>query len=371
MNLRGSWGTVIGPGMVWGLAVSGHELIQVVMPVHAAAFGVTLPVVGFLLSINKIIRVIGYGWVVALGRRVGPRGLMLIASASAAGTTFVYAWCDGWPALTAARLIWGLGFAALNLGTLMYAMSIVEGAGTRVGLTRSLGAIGPALVLGLGSAAVGWLGPREVFVAVGLFMALAIPLAWALPPLAVAEEPAGRRRLSQPTVLDLFYFMVGFAIDGLFVMTVALMFLDRYSVETAVLSGGLLLGVRYIAAIVVSPFGGWLGDRFGAWRLQILFGLLFAAGFGLTAFGLPVLGGVVIVSARAVLAVLGNLVIAQRDGGGSMVALSRLATWTDMGGAVGPMLIGTLIPVFGLQPLYGVGAVLLTLSVAVLAWRGR
>ncbi len=369
--MRASWGTVIGPGMVWGLAVSGHELIQVVLPVHAAAFGVTLPVVGFLLSINKIIRVIGYGWIVALGRRIGPRGLMLVAASVAAVSTFVYAWCDGWPALTVARLAWGLGFAALNLGTLMYAMSIVENAGTRVGLTRALGAIGPALVLGLGSAAVGWLGPRDVFVVVGLFMALAIPLAWTLPPLSVAEEPAGRRRLSQPTVLDLFYFVVGFSIDGLFVMTVALMFLDRYSVETAVLSGGLLLGVRYVAAILVSPFGGWLGDRFGAWRLQILFGLLFAAGFGITAFGLPVLGGVVIVTARAVLAVLGNLVIAQRGDGGSMVALSRLATWTDMGGAAGPMLVGLLIPVLGLPPLYAAGAVLLTLAVAILAWRGR
>ncbi len=369
--MRASWGTVIGPGMVWGLAVSGHELIQVVLPVHAAAFGVSLPVVGFLLSINKIIRVIGYGWIVALGRRIGPRGLMLVAASVAALSTFVYAWCDGWPALTVARLAWGLGFAALNLGTLMYAMSIVESAGTRVGMTRALGAIGPALVLGLGSAAVGWLGPRDVFVAVGLFMALAVPLAWTLPTLAVAEEPAGRRRLAQPTVLDLFYFVIGLTIDGLFVMTVALMFLDRFSVETAVLSGGLLLGVRYVAAIVVSPFGGWLGDRFGAWRLQIVFGVLYAGGFALTALGFPVLGGVVIVSARAVLAVLGNLVIAQREGASSMVALSRLATWTDMGGAVGPMLVGSLIPIFGLPPLYGAGAVLIVLSLAVLAWRGR
>lgn len=368
---RGAWGTVVGPGLVWGLAVSGHELIQVVLPVHAAAFGVSLPMVGFLLSINKIIRVIGYGWVVALGRWIGPRGLMLAAAGVAALATFAYAWADGAVGLTVARLAWGLGFAALNLGTLMYAMNTVEGAGTRVGLTRSLGAIAPALVLGLGSAAVGWLGPRDIFVAIGIFMALAIPLAWYLPVLTVAEEPAGRRRFAQPTVLDAFYFVVGLVMDGLFVMTVGLIFVEHVSLELAVLSGGLLLAMRYIAAIVISPFGGWLGDRFGAARLQLIFGALFAVGFAVTAADLVILGSVVIVVARTVLAVLGNVYIAQRDGSGSMVALSRLATWTDFGGAVGPLTMGFLIPVVGLPPLYLAGSALLLLSVSILAWRER
>src|SRR5262245_34239287 len=126
MILRAPWGTVVGPGLIWGIAVSGHELIQVVLPLHAAAFGVTLAWVGFLLSINKIIRVIGYGWVVALGRRIGPRGMMVIASAVAAVTALLYALVAGPFVLTAGRLVWGLGFAALHLATMLYAMSVVE-----------------------------------------------------------------------------------------------------------------------------------------------------------------------------------------------------------------------------------------------------
>ncbi len=371
MSTRAPWGTVVGPGIIWGLAVSGHELIQIVLPVHAVAFGLTLPWVGFLLSINKIIRVIGYGWVVSFGRRVGPRGLMIAAASVAAASTFIYAWVDGVAGLSVARLAWGLGFAALNLGTLVYAMSVIEQAGSRVGLTRALGAIGPALVLGLGSAAVPWLGPRDVFAVVGVLMALAVPLAFTLPRLVIADEPAGRQRFSHPTDLDLFYFVVGLASDGLFVMTVVLLFADRFTVETAVLSGGLLLGMRYIAALLISPLGGWLADRFGAARLQLLFGVLFAVGFGLTAAGLYVAGCLVIVSARAVLAVLGNVIVAQRHGAGSMLALSRLATWTDLGGAVGPMLVGLMIPLVGLPPLYATAAILLVIAVAALAWRLR
>jgi len=373
MILRAPWGTVVGPGLIWGIAVSGHELIQVILPLHAAAFGLTLAWVGFLLSVNKIIRVIGYGWVVALGRRVGPRGMMVVASTTAAVTIFFYAFVDGGPGLTVARLAWGLGFAALHLATMLYAMSVTEQAGTRVGLTRSLGAIGPVLALVLGAAAVPWLGPRDVFIAVGAVMAIAIPLSLTLPRLVLAEEPStpARQRFSQPTDLDLFYFMVGLAADGLFIMTVGLMFADRVSVEMAVLSGALLLGLRYAVALFISPIGGWLCDRFDADRLQVIFGSLYAAGFALVALGLYAVGGMVIVSARAVLAVISNIVVARRYGHGSMTALSRLATWTDFGGAVGPMMVGLLIPLTGIRPLYGVAATSLAAAVIWVSRRPR
>ena len=48
-------------------------------------------------------------------------------------------------------------------------------------------------------------------------------------------------------------------------------------------SGGLLIGLRYAAALVVSPIGGWLADRFGADRLQVICGALYAVGFALVA----------------------------------------------------------------------------------------
>lgn len=373
MIFRAPWGTVVGPGIIWGIAVSGHELIQVVLPVHAAAFGVTLAWVGFLLSINKIIRVIGYGWVVALGRRVGPRNMMLIASTVSAVTAILYGLIEGPVVLTAGRLAWGLGFAALHLATMLYAMSVAEQAGTRVGLTRALGAIGPMIVLVLGSAAVPWLGPQGVFLAVGTLMLAAIPLSLTLPRLDLAEEPPtpGRQRFSKPTDLDLFYFVVGLLSDGLFIMTVTLLFADRLSVEMAVLSGGLLLGLRYGVALVISPIGGWLCDRFDPERLQIVVGILFGVGYVLVASGLYILGGIVIVTMRAVLAVLMNVVVAKRHGPGSMTALSRLATWADAGGAIGPAIVGLLIPIVGIPPLYAFSATILFAAVMVVSWRSR
>lgn len=371
MSFRALWGTSVGPGLVWGLAVAGHELIQVVLPVHAAAFGVTLGWVGVLLSVNKFIRVVGYGGVVIVGRLIGPWALMLVAAAVSMLATLGYAVIDGAPGLLVVRLAWGLGFGALNLGVLMYAISVAERAGTSVGLNRAIGASTPALVLALGSVGVLWLGPRDVFLAVGLAAALAIPITFALPRLTVADEPPGRRRLSRPTDIDLFFFVLGFTFDGLFIMTVALLFADRVSLEMAVVSGGLLLAARYVATIVIAPLSGWLADRFGGERLQLLSGALVVVGYVLIAAGLLVAGSLLTVAARAALATLGNVVVAQRYGSGSMLALSRLATWTDLGGAVGPVIVGFMIPVVGLPPLYAVAAVLLLLAVTNVAWRSR
>ena len=50
------------------------------------------------------------------------------------------------------------------------------------------------------------------------------------------------------------------------------------------------------------------------------------------------------------LAVLASVVVAQRYGASSMTALSRLSTWTDFGGAIGPMLVGLLRKEPGVPP---------------------
>ena len=54
------------------------------MPLHAAAFGIALPWVGLVLSLNRIVRILGYGWIEPLSQRVGLRSLMIVGSGAAA-----------------------------------------------------------------------------------------------------------------------------------------------------------------------------------------------------------------------------------------------------------------------------------------------
>ena len=56
----------------------------------------------------------------------------------AALTTFAYAFGSGFLTLLAARIGWGLAFAALNLTALVYAAASRDAAGRRVGLSSAI-----------------------------------------------------------------------------------------------------------------------------------------------------------------------------------------------------------------------------------------
>src|SRR3954464_6155478 len=66
-------------GLVW----LGDALIYVVMPLYPEAFGLEVPPAPILLSVNGVIRIVGYGWVSPLSRRFGAN--TLTATACAAG----------------------------------------------------------------------------------------------------------------------------------------------------------------------------------------------------------------------------------------------------------------------------------------------
>ena len=45
-------------GLVW----LGDALIYVVLPLYPATFGIDIAMVGVLLAVNRVIRILGYGW---------------------------------------------------------------------------------------------------------------------------------------------------------------------------------------------------------------------------------------------------------------------------------------------------------------------
>src|SRR3546814_9827753 len=55
---------------------------------------------------------------------------------------------------------------------------------------------------------------------------------------------------------DLLGFTIGFGVDGIFVMTLALVLEGVVSVESAVIAGGLMIALRRFMEIVTAPIGG-------------------------------------------------------------------------------------------------------------------
>ena len=143
----------------------GDLVLYLLLPVHAATFGVTLPEGGLLLAANRIVRVIGYSWVASFYAHRGPRSACTLAAAAGVLSTLGYATLSGvWP-LIIARLLWGL--AAMNIANQALPTSLIEGVSRRVGRARAIIAIGPTFGLLGGAIAVGFGGLRTVFLALG------------------------------------------------------------------------------------------------------------------------------------------------------------------------------------------------------------
>jgi len=97
---------VVRAAAVLGLVWFGDALIFVVMPLHASAFGISLGLVGVVLSVNRIVRILGYGWVTSLSRRFGLRTITASAALGAALSTLGYGLFLGLLPLLVARLVW-------------------------------------------------------------------------------------------------------------------------------------------------------------------------------------------------------------------------------------------------------------------------
>ena len=333
----------------WVLSISllGDSLLYVILPVHAEAFGVSMVAVGFLLAINRIVRTFTYGLVVAIGRSIGAKKLALISSAVAAISTLGYGVTDGVVLLTLSRIAWGLSYAGLLIVTLHYAAINASKTGTRIGISRSVEQVGPLVVMALGTWVASYVGPQHVFIYMGLLSVFGLLLALFLVELGKPTEPAGPRSknfsIPKPESIDGLIFWMGFGIDGVFTITIALMWVQYSSPETAIVIGGLILASRRISEIIIAPMSGMISDRLGGTAPLLSMLVLCGAGFLLIGMGHLILGSVALVVCRGALGTLFPAAASKLHPEDAMAALTRNQTWRDIGAAAGPLLAGVLL----------------------------
>ena len=357
----------------WVLSFSllGDALLYVVLPVHADDFGVSMIVIGFLLAVNRVIRIFAYGFIANLAERIGAKRLCLIAAATASLSTFGYGLFDGVIALTLSRMLWGLSFAALLLVTLTFATVNSEKTGARIGISRSVEQVGPLLALTVGAWLTAIVGPRDVFIYLGIATSFAAFLALMLndkaQPVRLKKPIIRNVVFTRPDTLDLLIFWMGAGIDGIFLVTISLMWAQYLSVQMAILIGGSILASRRICEIVIAPMAGNIADKIGI-RIPLLASLSLAiVGFSLVGFGLLILGSIALVLTRAALGTLFPAAVAKIYSKNKVAALARNQTWRDIGAAIGPLIAGACLGV--ISPEYMHIFVAITFSVTFLIFR--
>ena len=289
-----------------------------------------------------------------------PTGTMAVIAAACA--SLGYATLSGVWLLVPFRLLWGLAFAALNISTLSMATSDPQGAARRNGRSRAIIAAGPTIALPTAALLAEKLefGPRAIF-----FVLTAVALAGLLATRHLPSAPhpvSAPRKLQLPGSLDVWSFLEGFTLDGLFVVGLGYLGKDLLP-GGAVMTAALLMALRYFCEIVLSPIGGRMAERFGAERLLVALSLLTTlvlVGFGAGwIFG----GAAAIVVLRALQIPLIAPIVARRTpGAGRVQALAARAVWRDIGAGTGPMAAGLLLPILPSFWLYAVSAALLALS---------
>src|SRR4051812_12135820 len=340
-------------GIVW----PGDVVLYVVLPLYAAEFGLDALAVGLLLSINRVVRILGYGWVSPLARRYGAKALTATACLAAAVSTLGYGLLGGFVLLFAARVLWGAAWGVINLMMNAYAYGDGRGAGTRVGLSRAVSSVGAFLSLIFIGPLCLSVGPHQAFTIYGLIGLAAFPLALALSPTVAAATEVRAPRRWIPSDLNILFFALALAADGVLGATVSLLLSAYMPAASAIVGASLLLAFQRLAHIVLALFSGPVADRIGAGRLLLPCSLIVAAGLGAIALGHIYIGTITVIVARALLTTVSPVLAAQRSPD-RIGALASFATWSDVGLAAGAFLGTVGVSAIGLAPVYASLAVL-------------
>lgn len=350
------------------LALPPDVVLYLLLPMYAEQFGVTLGEAGMLLAANRLVRIAGYAIVARLYARHGDRLACTLAVIASAICAAGYATLSGLWALLPLRLLWGLAFSALNLSTQTLATAEPLGAARRSGRSRAFTALGPVMALPAAALLAYFFGPRAIFGILAATALLGLAATRLLPP-NPHPVPAKRRRIKLPDSLDMWSFLEGFTLDGLFI--VGLSYLGSGVLPGgAVMMAGVLLALRYLGEILLSPAGGRLAERIGAEKLLVWLSLVTSAaliGFG--AGWLWTCAAAIVVLRSLQLPLLAPIVAHRTPGPERVQALAGRAVWRDIGAGTGPLVAGYLLPILAPHWIYSLPALLLAAAALACARR--
>lgn len=349
---KGSFGGVVTVGSAVALSLFGDMAMYVILPVQYVELGISAIQVGILLSANR--------WVRLITNRVAEKALhhfggsLLFPSALLCGSLLAVAYSTAptFVILLLLRMVWGLCWSFIRHTGVMTTIRIAgsQSAGRRMGIYVALlqaGFVAGTFAAGILFDATGF---RTTFL-----LAAAMSLA-ALPPALLSGRRSAatdihQREKQTPLVLvsvllSLRGFIVSLVGAGLVMSTLGYLLRSRFgdaiSIGTAVIGittvNGAMLAAQYVINGAGSPLFGVLIDRHGLSQSQVV--AFAASGATLLAAGIlqatPVLVPLVIVF--FVSASVARLAVESQAALAGPRAYSGLATATDLGSAVGPVL---------------------------------
>ncbi len=394
-------------GLGMALSLLGDATLYVVLPTDFGRAGITAVDVGLMLSANRAIRIVLNGPYGFLIERIPRRRMLIPALFMGALASLCYTVPGFWPLLTG-RLLWGAAWAGILLGgqTVILDIATDENRGWMVGRFQMwflIGAGGSSLLGGVLFDAIGY--ASTFYVSALVILAGALGWLFFLPetrPDRAKQIRADLSAESQPqatpaaqTPMSRLPLFAAIAIQGLNRLILSgiaatllpVLVLARIGGEVAVAGlfvvqlasfTGLLRAVNTGISVFSAPLSGWLTDRSGnRWPLVAA-----ALALGVVSLSMSGMGsGSVVVLATILTAIASGVLVTQvtavvgdyaRPGSsrehrrGRILGILNIAS--DVGAAAGPMIAFALLPVVGLVGAYGLGALLLSMTLPGALW---
>ena len=376
-------------GAAVAVTLLGDQMLYAVMPSRPGAWGLSIGLVGVLLSVNRLVRLVSNPLAAVVVHRFGARIPFALAMVGAVIVTATYGWATAFWVLLLARIGWGLCWSLLRLGGQWEVLEVATDRdrglrmGTYAAITRS-GALAGAVAGGLLTDAVGHRATLTMFAAI----TAAAGLGWYLRTrrsLAAHHRPIERLpgggfrdvlRDRQLLIVSSSGLVVGLVSAGLLAASLGFYLREEYGAEIPVAGlaigvasfTGLTLGGWSFANVALSPIFGHLSDRSGRVRGVVAGMLLQAAGvalLGVAASIWLVLLGVALAFIGAAAAIVqltaaaGDLASPARRA----AVLATFATFLDLGAAAGPLLGLSFASLTALRVMFvGAGVVLLPMA---------
>jgi MFS transporter, DHA1 family, inner membrane transport protein len=360
----------------------GDTLLYTVLPVSAASLGISRPLVGVILSLNRWVRLLTNPVAARLYERFPAGLLILVAIVLSTVSTAMYALPAALAIFLLGRLLWGFCYSLLRLGSYLAALEDAAAhAGRRIGQTRAIWGVGyfaGAVFAPFAVESVGWTGACLIAAALTLLAGIGpalLAMRWRRR-VRVPEEGHVPASVWEPRLLALFVTATvqlalyagilvaagGFRVDELFHDGAPIF----ASVVPATFVAAAFLLTQRVAQVAWTPIAGRWSDLSANWAFVIstavsLASVALLALLPLDPIAFVVIGGCAFVNGlTATIAV--ELVVSRRCGDHDRPRiLAALHTWQDAG-AAGGALLGGVLAVIGAGPALLAGAVLLGLT---------
>jgi len=372
----------IAAALVVAASLMGDTFLYTVLPVSAGRLDISRPVVGVILSANRWVRLATNPVAARLYERFPAGALLVIGLALGVISTAMYALPAFLALFVIARLLWGLAYSILRLGSFLAAIDDArEHAGRMIGNTRAVWGVGylaGAVYAPFAVESVGWpgacLGAAAITLVGGMGPAWIVG-AWRRG-VRFVEAESDRASVWEPRLIALFvaaslqlaiYAGIliaagGFRVDELFHSGASIL---STAVPATFIAAAFLLTQR-IAQVAWTPIAGRLSDR----SAHLAFGISTAvscASIALLALPLDALLFVAIGASAFVNGLTSTIaveyVVARRTSAHDRPRiLAALHTWQDFGAAAGALAAGVLATA-GAAPALLAGAVMIAATI--------